>query len=163
MTSSIGRLYDKAHRLPSEPKRFVKFLVVGVLGFIVDFGIFNLIHHFYDIPNTNTDETVAQAISFACAVTSNFLWNYFWIYPEARRASQSRKMVKFVIVSVVGLFIRTPIFSLSLPFHENLAHTVGLDNFPIKLGGNLALATAVLIVLLWNFLVNRYWTYREVK
>jgi putative flippase GtrA len=25
-----------------------------------------------------------------------------------------------------------------------------------------ALATAVLVVLLWNFFVNRYWTYNDV-
>ena len=30
------------------------------------------------------------------------------------------------------------------------------------LGGNLALAAAVIIVLFWNFFANRYWTYADV-
>jgi putative flippase GtrA len=30
------------------------------------------------------------------------------------------------------------------------------------LGNNIALATAVVIVMFWNFFVNRYWTYRDV-
>lgn len=158
----LARLYNTAHNLPSEPKRFVKFLVVGSLGFLVDFGAFNLIHFFYSVPNTRLDENIAQAISFTLATLSNFTWNYLWIYPEAKSASQTRKISKFFTVSVLGLIIRTPIFNLALPVGERVAQ--GLP-FPAQwnLGGNLALATAVSVVLLWNFFVNRYWTYRDVN
>jgi putative flippase GtrA len=31
------------------------------------------------------------------------------------------------------------------------------------LGENLALATVVIIVLFWNFFINRYWTYNDVE
>lgn len=133
------------------------------MGFVVDFGLFNLIHTFYDVPGTQTDELIAQAISFTCAVLNNFGWNYFWLYPEARGASQSRKIAKFFIVSIVGLGIRTPIFNTMLTIYTDLVNQAGLADFPIKLPGNFALGTAVLVVLLWNFFVNRYWTYREVK
>ncbi|MGH2523479.1 MAG: GtrA family protein, partial [Anaerolineales bacterium] len=114
----MTRLYSLAHNLPREPKRFIKFLFVGSIGFSVDFIIFNLIHYFYAVPNTAIDEIIAQAISFSCAVASNFLWNYFWIYPEARSTTVLRKIVKFVTVSVIGLLIRTPVFSLALPVAE---------------------------------------------
>src|SRR5262245_32557108 len=70
MTLSRNKLYTYAHNLPPEPKRFVKFLFIGTLGFAVDFGLFNLIHTFYDVPGTKTDELIAQAISFTCAVFS---------------------------------------------------------------------------------------------
>jgi putative flippase GtrA len=34
---------------------------------------------------------------------------------------------------------------------------------PDVMGENLTLAIAVLIVLFWNFFVNRYWTYNDVE
>jgi putative flippase GtrA len=34
---------------------------------------------------------------------------------------------------------------------------------PDVMGENLTLAIAVLIVLFWNFFVNRYWTYSDVE
>lgn len=162
MLMPLTRLYHTAHNLPSEPKRFVKFLMVGALGFLVDFGAFNLIHYFYSVPTTRLDENIAQAISFALATLSNFTWNYLWIYPEAKSASQTRKMSKFVTVSVIGLIIRTPIFNLALPVGEQVAQRLPLP-LTWNIGGNLALAMAVSVVLLWNFFVNRYWTYRDVN
>ncbi|NJN55660.1 MAG: hypothetical protein HC804_13460 [Anaerolineae bacterium] len=31
-----------------------------------------------------------------------------------------------------------------------------------RIGDNMALALSVLIILFWNFLINRYWTYSDV-
>lgn len=159
----MDSLYTYAHNLPAEPKRFIKFLFVGSLGFVVDFGVFNLIHLFYSVPDTTTDEVAAQAVSFSLAVICNFLWNYFWIYRDSRARPVSHKVSKFVIVSVIGLAIRTPIFRFALPLTLRFADSVGLSRLPINAGNNLALACAVLVVLLWNFFVNRYWTYSDVS
>jgi len=162
-TPLVSRFYAYAHNLSPEPKRFVKFLFVGAFGFVVDFGAFNLIHLVYNLPGTITDEVITQALSFSTAVTSNFLWNYFWIYPEARSSPVLKKITMFVIVSVLSLFIRTPIFALTLPLTTRAVAALGLDRLaPINLGNNLALACAVIVVMLWNFFVNRYWTYRDV-
>jgi putative flippase GtrA len=158
----LTNLYTRARALPPEPKRFVKFLFVGGLGFIIDFGTFNLVHYLYNVPDTHTDEVIAQALSFSVAVFCNFLWNIFWIYPGARTKSVPQKIVMFIIVSVLSLVIRTPIFTLTLPLTTRLVAAAGLDQLPINLGNNLALATAVIVVMLWNFFVNRYWTYRDV-
>ena len=162
-TPFVARLYAYAHNLPPEPKRFVKFLFVGTFGFVVDFGAFNLIHLFYNVPGVTTDEVITQALSFCAAVTSNFLWNIFWIYPKARSSPVVKKITMFVIVSVLSLFIRTPIFALALPVTTRAVAALGLvQRAPINLGNNLALAAAVVVVMLWNFFVNRYWTYRDV-
>ena len=115
---------------PKELRRFAKFLVVGAFGFVVDFGGFNLFHalsvgtalarlvpaSFFPVSDylTGHPEVIEQALSFCCAVLSNFLWNYFWLYPEARDANQASKMSKFIIVSVAGLFIGVPVFGAAL-------------------------------------------------
>jgi putative flippase GtrA len=160
---------------PKEIKRFIKFIIVGGMGFVVDFGSFNLFHalglgvttasgmpiareYFAEHP-----EVIEQTISFTLAVISNFFWNYFWIYPEARDANQARKITKFIIVSVAGLVIGVPVFAGALFVFRPLVSSVGLDDLPINLAGNLALMARVGVLLFWNFFVNRKWTYREVK
>lgn len=59
-----------------EIARFLKFCVVGTVGFVVDTGILNsLIFLGGWIP------VLAKAVSFTAAVMNNFLWNRYWTYP----------------------------------------------------------------------------------
>ena len=162
-----------------EGRRFARFLVVGAVGFVVDFGTFNLAHAFgfgawvagSVLPGVwpglaaflqPHPEIIEQTLSLSIAIASNFVWNYFWIYPEAREANQANKMVKFVIVSIAGLVVGVPIFSVALLFWHAVITAVHLDSIGLNLPGNLALMTRVGVLLFWNYYVNRYWTYREV-
>ena len=97
-----------------EVKRFLKFTVVGAIGFVVDFGTFNLLSNVLGLWSI-----AASTISFAAAVSSNFIWNYFWTYPDSRTKSIGRQAAQFAIVNLIGLAIRTPIFAFSeAPFIE---------------------------------------------
>lgn len=145
-----------------ERERFYRFAVVGVIGAVVDFGVFNLLTAFTRLP-----AVWASVISFAAAVISNFTWNRLWIYPDSRSKRMSQQIIQFTIISVVGLAIRTPLFvRLEGPlqnFFEFLHIPVLYLFTPRFLGHNLALAISVLVVMLWNFFVNRYWTYSDVQ
>jgi len=147
---------------PRERTRFIKFAFVGTIGAIVDFGTFNLfssvigIHHIW-----------ASVLSFSAAMISNFTWNRFWTYPDSRSKPIMRQLVEFLVVNITGLGIRTPVFAgLSGPLESLFARLPFLPvSFftPEFLGHNGALVIAVLIVMLWNYFVNRYWTYNDVK
>lgn len=70
------------------------------------------------------------------------------------------------MVSVIGLGIRTPLFAfleevLKQFFTRTLPRTFALSS--TFLGHNIALAIAVLVVMMWNFFANRYWTYNDIK
>jgi putative flippase GtrA len=174
----MTQLLTLARSNPKEAKRFAKFLVVGAIGFVVDFGGFNLFHALGIGPAlarlapasfvtaaeylSTHPEVIEQSLSFCAAVVSNFLWNYFWLYPEARNANQAKKMTKFVIVSVAGLVIGVPVFSVALFLARGLVAAVGLSSLGFNLAGNMALVCRVAVLLFWNFFVNRFWTYREV-
>ncbi len=162
-----------------EASRFAKFLVVGAIGFGVDFGSFNLFHALGigawvaaqlvppALPSLATflgghPEVIEQALSFCLAVVSNFIWNYLWIYPEARGANQTKKITKFIAVSVAGLIIGVPVFSVALFFARGLVAAAGLSSVSFNLAGNIALMCRVGVLLFWNFFVNRYWTYKDV-
>ncbi len=144
---------------PQERKRFLKFITVGAIGAVVDFGIMNLLSKLFNMPLT-----VAGTISFICAIISNFLWNRFWTYPDSRSRPITRQLIMFFIVNVAGLAIRLPILHfLEIPMQGLFEH-LGL-NIPLSsefLGKNFTLMVAVSVVLLWNFFVNRYWTYNDI-
>lgn len=159
-------------RMQRETERFLKFSVVGVIGAVVDFGTFNLLANVIGLWSI-----LSSTISFAAAVTSNFIWNYYWTYPDSRSKSVRRQATQFAIVNLIGLAIRTPIFAFTEVPYVNFAERFlevlpptfppGPESFlPLKaivVGRNLALATAVIVVLFWNFGVNRIWTYSDVK
>ncbi len=144
-------------KTPKEIKRFIKFLIVGAVGFAIDFSAFNVIHHFF-----NTPEVIAQTISFSAATISNFIFNYFWIYREAQDKPVVQKAGQFALVSVLGLVIGIPVFTLALLAAKKIVPALGLDTLPFNLAGNLALVCRVGVVLFWNFFANRKWTYGDI-
>ena len=153
-----------------ELTRFLKFSVVGVIGAIVDFGTFNLLNSIMGLRSLD-----ASILSFIAAVTSNFIWNRFWTYPDSRSKPVRHQAFQFGLVNTIGLLIRTPVFALSetpmIRMAERLLPIIQRSIFsqntsPIQLdhviiGRNLALAMAVIVVLFWNFGVNRIWTYSD--
>ncbi len=145
-------------RLRREFARFLKFSVVGVIGAVVDFGTFNLLNGWLHLWSV-----LASALSFSAAVTSNFLWNRYWTYPDSRAKPVGQQAVQFALVNLIGLAIRTPIFAFSEPHLIRLAGRLPYDLGigPTQLGRNLALALAVIVVLFWNFAINRLWTYSD--
>jgi putative flippase GtrA len=150
--------FARANR--KEAERFVKFLIVGTVGFVVDFGVFNLLHSWLNI-----GIAIAQTCSFTMAVISNFTWNRLWTYRDSRSKPIQRQLVQFFIVNLIGYIIRTPILLYTAPLYARLLLVLHL---PIggdleKLGANFGLMTAVVVVLLWNFFINRVWTYNDVS
>jgi putative flippase GtrA len=146
-------------RNPVERVRFFKFMVVGAMGAIVDIGIANLLTHFLQM-----DLVPAGTISLACAIVSNFFWNRYWTYPESRSRPVAHQLGMFAIVNLAGVAIRIPILHFLEPvflriFTEVLVPTRVSPEFAAR---NVTLAIAVGVVMLWNFFVNRYWTYADI-
>ncbi len=160
---------DENSRIRRELRRFLRFGVVGIIGAVVDFGTFNLLANVLGVASL-----IASMLSFSAAVTSNFLWNRFWTYPDSRSKRLHQQVLQFAVVSAIGLAIRTPVFAftekplveLSMNILPRLAD-FGLPMItllkPDTLGSNLALALAIVIVLFWNFGVNRFWTYSDAE
>jgi putative flippase GtrA len=142
-----------------ERRRFLKFISVGAIGAIVDFGIMNLFSKLFSM-----SLTLAGTISFGCAIISNFLWNRAWTYPDSRSRPIAMQLIMFFIVNVAGLAIRIPILHFLEPPIQRLFEHLAWNNLltPEFLGKNFTLAVAVSVVMLWNFFVNRYWTYNDV-
>jgi putative flippase GtrA len=142
-----------------ERVRFMKFAMVGAFGAVVDFGVMNMMSHLF-----NMKLVIAGTISFTCAVCSNFILNRYWTYPDSRSRHILHQLGMFVIVSAAGIAFRIPILHYGEPV---LAALVGkITYLPDQqvhfLAKNGTLAFAIGVVMIWNFFINRYWTYNDV-
>lgn len=150
----------KAFKNNQEVQRFLRFMVVGSVGAVVDFGTFNLLSAVFKI-----NPVVASVISFTLAVISNFVWNRYWTYPDSRSKPLSQQVVQFILISVIGLAIRTPLFAFlekqSVQLFSRILAPGSIS--PVFIGHNISLAIAIVVIMFWNFLANRYWTYNDVS
>ncbi|MGB9593752.1 MAG: GtrA family protein [Anaerolineae bacterium] len=150
MRWKLTRLLELAQTNRKEFVRFIKFAVVGTSGAVVDFGVLNLLHLVFGF-----SKFWANTCSFTLAVFNNFTWNRLWTFPESRERPLKSQLAQFALVNLAGLAINQVVF-------------LSLDRYVFEpwlgpLGYNVAKAIAIIVVLFWNFGVNRVWTYRGIK
>ncbi len=129
----------------------VKFGMIGLIGFVVDAGIFNALRlgvfghgHFFQGP------IGAKIVSVAIATFCTWFGNRYWTFREHRRKNYLLELFEFCVVSVGGLLIGLLCLWVShylLGFDTLLA-----DNISSNIVG-LFLGTA------FRFLLYRYWVY----
>jgi putative flippase GtrA len=164
-----------ALRHSRETERFLKFAVVGAIGAVIDSFTFNFLRvqpwldpvsiHLPTGQVVNR-EVIAGTVAFLLAVISNFIWNRYWTYPDSRSKSLISQLITFFGINLVGLLIRVlilqyasqPLGSLAGSLVPNLSADI-----LATVGANTAWAIAVILVMFWNFFVNRYWTYNDVS
>jgi putative flippase GtrA len=139
--------------------RFLKFATVGALGSAIDFLVMNLMTNLFGMKLV-----AAGTISFLCAVISNFTLNRYWTYPDSRSRPLLHQLGMFFLVNAAGIGFRIPILHFVEPFmagiFERAAH---LSHATAQLlAKNATLAFAIGLVMVWNFFINRYWTYNDI-
>lgn len=143
-----------------ERTRFLKFATVGAIGSLVDIGVMNLLTQVW-----NLSLVWAGTLSFTCAVVNNFTLNRYWTYPDSRSKPLVHQLGMFALVNAIGIGIRIPILHFIEPImagaFETLAH---LSHATAEsLAKNATLLIAIGVVMLWNFFINRYWTYNDIE
>ena len=143
-----------------ERSRFLKFATVGAIGSVLDIVIMNLLTHLFDMPLV-----MAGTLSLICAIISNFMLNRYWTYPDSRSRHFLHQLSMFFLVNLIGIAFRIPILHFVEPVmagtFESMAH---LSHAAAEvLARNATLAFAIGIVMIWNFFINRYWTYNDIE
>jgi putative flippase GtrA len=127
-----------------------KFGIVGLIGYVVDVGIFNLLRvGFAHIPPFD-EPFVPKIISVSVAVVITWFGNRYWTFREHRRANYLLELLEFGAVAVGGLLIGLLCLFVS---HSVLGYTDALSD---NISGNvigLFLGTA------FRFLLYRFWVY----
>ena len=142
-----------------ERERFLKFATVGAVGSVIDILIMNVLTQLLHMRLV-----YAGTVSLACAILSNFILNRYWTYPDSRSRHFLHQLSMFFLVNVMGILFRIPILHFVEPVmqgaFENVTH---LSHASAEtLAQNATLAFAIGVVMIWNFFINRYWTYNDI-
>ncbi len=139
----LKHLYSLMKR-SGELLRFIKFIVVGGSGVVVNLGTYTLLTRLLHM-----NEYGAQAIAFETSVISNFLFNNFFTFADRRANRVSNllgKFIKFNLISLAGYGIQ--------------AASLWLFHFVIGWNDIVANGIGIIIATLWNYLLNMLWTWK---
>ncbi len=132
-----------------------RFGAVGLIGLVVDVGVFNILRTTVLAPETlHEGPVLAKVISTSLAIVANWIGNRYWTFGATRRAQVVREGVEFALVSVGGMLITLACLWVS---HYVLGFTSVLaDNIAGNVVG-LALGTA------FRFLFYRRWVFHPKR
>jgi dolichyl-phosphate beta-glucosyltransferase len=139
-------LTKKQQKLWQELKIFIRYSLVGIIGTVIDLTILYLLVEnfaFFD-----RYQFLAYNISFLAAATNNFILNKFWTF-QNRSRNYRKQFIKFLLVSIGGLLLT----NILMPGFQYLFGVWYL----------LAKALTSVIVMIWNFLANKLWTFRPIS
>ena len=112
-----------------------KFGVVGVIAFVIDYGVLMLLSQVIGI-----DPVIAAGISFVVSTVFNYFASMRFVFSHREGMSRRREFVTFVVLSVIGLGLNEIIMAIG----TNMLGTGAMAVTVTKV-----VATA--IVMVWNF------------
>ncbi len=119
--------------------KFIKFCIVGFSGVFVDFGITFICKEYLKI-----QKYIANSCGFVMAASSNYLMNRIWTF-HSSNPNVALEFTRFFIIALIGLLINLLIiWALTGKFRVNFY---------------LSKLVATIVVTLWNFLINAYYTF----
>ena len=133
----VRNLYE---RLKTE---VAKFGTIGLIAYVIDVGIFNLLLH----GPLSQKPLTAKAISAVVATTFAYFGNRHWTFSQRARTSFQREYTLFFLLNVIGMAIQLTCLAIS---HYALG-------FTSKLADNVS-GNVVGLVLGTLF---RFWSYRK--
>ncbi|MCP4523283.1 MAG: glycosyltransferase [Candidatus Gracilibacteria bacterium] len=121
-------------------KKIIKFGFVGISSTLIDIGF---LYFFVEILYLNL--FISIIFSFLLAVLNGFTWNKIWTFTDTS-VRYKRQFIKFLFVSIGGLI-------LTISFMYFFHILFGIYYLLAKL------FTSGMVVI-WNFLGNKYWTFK---
>ncbi len=122
-------------------QQFLKFGVVGVIAFAIDYGVLMLLSQVFGM-----DPVLAAGISFCVSVIFNYLASMRYVFTHREDLSRTREFVIFIVLSAVGLAINEACMAAGVAVLGTSALMVTVTKL---------FATAV--VMVWNFFSRKKW------
>lgn len=122
-------------------EQFLKFGVVGVIAFLIDYGVLMLLSQVIGM-----DPVISASISFVVSVVFNYVASMHYVFTRRDDISRRREFTIFVILSAIGLVINEIIMVIGVNVLGDSALMVTITKL---------VATA--IVMVWNFVSRKKW------
>ena len=117
-------------------EQITKFGVVGVIAFVIDYGLMVLLTEFFSV-----DYLISATISFTVSVTFNYFASMRYVFTHKEGMSRRREFLIFVVLSAIGLVMNDAIMWL------------GTDLLSIDY--RITKFAATFIVMVWNFVTRK--------
>lgn len=130
-------------------EQIMKFGIVGVLSFAIDFGIYSILVYFTPVPLL-----IANFFGFTISVIFNYVMSMKYVFERKEDMDRRAEFVIFVILSLIGLGLNEFLVWLFVDFsYENIAAVAEVfSHNMMKMIGKI-LATG--IVMVYNFISRK--------
>ena len=81
-------------------KQIMRFGVVGVISFLVDYGILYVLTE-----KANIYYLLSAGISFTVSVVINYLLSMSWVYKSNKKRGKKEEFIIFIVLSLGGLLL----------------------------------------------------------
>ena len=141
-------------------RQLIKFCIVGATSTVVDKAVLYLLLRWVEANAPQVPWWGCATVSFCLAVTNGFFWNRHWTFRARSHGSAGSQYGKFVISNFIGLILNLMFTKLFLIFFTGkIAHEVNPDAKQVLF----ASLCAVPCVVVWNFTVAKFWTFKAPK
>ncbi len=143
-------------RRTGELMRFIKFILVGASGVVVNYGLYWLLTRYAGFSPLEKGDggilsgNLAMIISIETSILSNFLLNNFFTFADRNTGGVGGffgRMVNFFLMCNIGGLIQIGVANL-------LTLTFGIDDL-------ISILIAIVVATLWNFLMNNRLTWKK--
>lgn len=124
-------------------KQFVKFAIIGAGNTFLHLGVYLGLTRSSEYWNEHY--LWANLVAFVVSASSSYILNKNWTFKDKSKRIHIQ-YPKFIAVSSIGLLINETILYLLVTHFEFY--------------DLIAMAIAIGVVLFWNFVINRLWTFR---
>lgn len=148
-----------------DPKKFIKFGLIGVLNTLVDFAVFYVMDRWVIREGPTlvllgaavvTGPYLSNAVAYVVANVHSFVWNKLWTFEKRDRVTRGEAArylatsAGYVLISTVSLAVCIRI--LSLPALAPLVPE-GWTNLLAKL-------PTACVTIFYNYLMNKFWVFK---
>jgi len=120
--------------------RVFRFGVVGVLTAVLHYGLL-----YGGVEALQLNATLASSLGFVVAVIFNYLMHYSWTFEEP--APHGRTLRRYLVMITCGFFINAAVMYAGVQW--------------AALNYLLTQALALVVVVLWNFVMSNVWVFRR--
>ena len=116
--------------------QFMKFGVVGVIAFVIDFGVLVFLTEVFAVPYL-----ISATIAFCVSVIFNYLASMRFVFKRKDDMSRRRELAIFVVLSLLGLVLNDVIMWVCVDV--------------IYVDYRVAKIIATVLVAIWNFVTRK--------
>ena len=116
--------------------QFMKFGIVGVIAFVIDYGFMVLLTEVFGVPYL-----ISTTVSFIISVIFNYFASMRFVFKRKDDMSSRREFIIFVVLSVIGLVINDVFMWLMVDF--------------LFIDYRISKIVVTFIVAVWNFVTRK--------